>query len=230
MSDVKNAIILAAGLGSRMAPLTHQTPKGLIPVKGTPMVERIIEQLHEVGIKEIIVVTGHLASNFDYLVSKYGVKLVFNPDYATANNLSSIACVQEHLSSSYIICPDSWSERNIFNKHEQASWYACKYFTEPTSEWICKPDANGRIMEVVIGGKSGFGMYGPAYFDADFSDKFKKHMRNYLAQPISKDFFWEDIVIRHLDEMPIYINDQSGNIYEFDSLEELAAFDDSYKR
>jgi len=226
---VKNAIILAAGFGSRMAPLTYQMPKGLVRVKGTPMIERIIEQLHDAGIREIIVVTGYLCRNFDYLASKYGVKLVFNLDYKNYNNLYSISCVAEYLSSSYIICQDNWIENNIFNKFEPVSWYACNYFAGPTNEWCVEEGSFGRIKEIKIGGEDCFGLLGPAYLTQEVSNKYKKYLQQYLSQPLSKNFFWEDVLVRHLDDIQIYVNDQTGNILEFDNVQELGEFDSSYK-
>ena len=75
------AIILAAGMGTRLRPLTNEMPKALVKVNGKPMLERQIEFLHEKGIKDIIIVTGYLKEKFDYLQGKYGVELIFNEKY-----------------------------------------------------------------------------------------------------------------------------------------------------
>jgi len=225
---VKNAIILAAGFGSRMAPLTLQRPKGLLKVKGVPMIERIITQLHEKGIKEIIVVTGYLCRNFDYLAGKYGVKIVFNADYKS-NNIYSVACVAEHISSTYIICQDNWIENNIFNAYEPRSWYSCQFFSGHTKEWCVTKGHHKLIRDISIGGKDAFGLYGPTYFTADFSKVFKERLKEYLALPAAKDYFWEDVWIKHIKELPMYVNDQTNNVFEFDSIEELGRFDESYK-
>ena len=61
------AIILAAGLGTRLRPMTDNTPKALIKVNDKPLVEYQIEYLKEKGIDEIIVVVGYLHEHFDYL-------------------------------------------------------------------------------------------------------------------------------------------------------------------
>ena len=60
------AILLAAGMGTRLRPLTLDTPKSLIEVNGRPLLERQIEFLRERGVEEIIVVTGYLAKKDDY--------------------------------------------------------------------------------------------------------------------------------------------------------------------
>ncbi|MDY4421953.1 NTP transferase domain-containing protein, partial [Clostridium perfringens] len=89
------AILLAAGMGTRLRPLTLDTPKSLIEVNGRPLLERQIEFLRERGVEEIIVVTGYLAEKFDYLKDKYGVKLVNNDKYDIYNNIYTMYLVRE---------------------------------------------------------------------------------------------------------------------------------------
>ena len=95
----QNAIILAAGYGMRMVPINFDIPKGLLSINGEPLVERIIKQLHEVGIKKIYVVVGFMKEQYEYLIDEYGVELVVNSEYATKNNLHSLKKVLEHLSN-----------------------------------------------------------------------------------------------------------------------------------
>ena len=103
----QRAVILAAGFGMRMVPINTEMPKGLLKVNGEPLIERIIKQLHEVGIKEIYVVVGFMKEKYEYLIDEYCVELVVNADYAAKNNLHSIKLVKEHLENAYIIpCDD----------------------------------------------------------------------------------------------------------------------------
>src|SRR5215813_596789 len=97
------AIILAAGMGTRLRPLTLTTPKALTVVNGKPMLERQVEFLQDVGVSEIIVVTGYLAEKFEYLKEKYGVKLVHNDKYDVYNNMYTMYLVREYLPDSYVI-------------------------------------------------------------------------------------------------------------------------------
>ena len=87
-SRPRSAIILAAGFGMRMVPINLETPKAFLEVKGEPLIERQIRQLHEAGIYDIYVVVGFMKEKFDYLIDTYGVKLVVNREYAAKNNLS----------------------------------------------------------------------------------------------------------------------------------------------
>ena len=119
----KNAVILAAGFGMRMVPINFSTPKALLEVNGEPLIERVIKALHEVGIHEITVVVGYMKEKFDYLIDEFGVELVFNPDYASKNNLSSLALVADRISNTYVVPSDIWCKKNPFDRHEFYSWY-----------------------------------------------------------------------------------------------------------
>ena len=77
----QNAVILAAGFGMRMVPINTEVPKGLIEINGEPLIERLIKQLHEVGIENIYIVVGFLKEQYEYLIDKYSVRLIVNPDY-----------------------------------------------------------------------------------------------------------------------------------------------------
>ena len=72
---------MAAGFGSRFVPLTFEMPQGLLEVFGERMIERQIKQLHSVGITDITIVVGYLKEKFEYLIDKYGVRLLYNPEY-----------------------------------------------------------------------------------------------------------------------------------------------------
>lgn len=225
---VDNAIILAAGFGSRAVPLTYETPKGLLPVKGTPMLEREIEQLIERGITSIVIVVGYMKEAFDYLIDKYGVKLIYNPDYATKNNFASLYRAINHLRSSYVLVADNWIEQNMFHSYEPDSWFSCLYFEGETHEWCVDVDSDGRINEIHIGGADSLAVVGPAYFSAAFSDKFRALLEEYYRKPGSADFYWEHILRDHIDELPMYVNEQTGNLHEFENLEELRQYDTTY--
>ena len=90
-----NAIILAAGFGLRMVPINREVPKGLVEVKGEPLIERQIRQLHEAGIWDITVIVGFMKEAYEYLIDDYGVKLLVNGEYAIKNNLHSLFSCKE---------------------------------------------------------------------------------------------------------------------------------------
>jgi len=226
---VDNAIILAAGFGSRFVPLTYELPKGLIPVKGTPMLERQIVQLKEKGIDDIKIVVGYLKEKFDYLIDKYDVSLIYNPDYAKKNNLLSLYYARQYLKNTYILSADNWMEQNIFNSTESKSWYSCVYKEGPTAEWCVTTDKNGRIKKVVIGGNDSWVMMGPVFVCESFSIKLREKIEEYAQKPGTEKYIWEDVFSDEIEHFDLYINRQRGDVvYEFENLEELRFFDPEY--
>lgn len=119
----RNAVILAAGFGMRMVPINVEVPKGILEVHGEPLIERLIRQLLEVGVREIDIVVGFMKEQYEYLIDKYGVNLVFNKDYAVKNNLYSLKQVLHKIGNTYIIPCDVWCRENPFSEREWYSWY-----------------------------------------------------------------------------------------------------------
>lgn len=119
----KRAIILAAGFGMRMVPINTEIPKALVEVNGEALIERLIFQLHEVGIQDITIVVGFMKEKFEYLIDQFQVKLVVNPAYATKNNLHSLKCAIKKIDNCYIVPSDLWCRENPFCAYENHSWY-----------------------------------------------------------------------------------------------------------
>jgi len=226
---VDNAIILAAGFGSRFVPFTYDVPKGLLKVHGEPMIERQIRQLHEAGVTQVVIVVGYLKEKFDYLIDKFGVKLIYNPEYETRNNLSSLLCALDYLGHSYICYADHWLSENIFNAYETRSWYTGLPVEECTDEWYVTEGPGRRIVKVDVGREGGIVMVGPAFLSREFSELYKPLARAAAARPGTEDWYWEEVVLAHLKELPLYVNEQpKSNVHEFDDLDALRQFDASY--
>lgn len=223
---VDNAVILAAGLSSRFAPISYERPKGLLKVRGEILIERQIKQLQAAGINEIFVVVGYKQESFYYLEEKFGVHLVINNEYATRNNNASLMLVREHLSNTYICSSDNYFEKNPFEKYVWRSYYAAEYSKGPTKEWCLKEDSDGRITGVNIGGSDSWFMIGHAYFDRQFSNTFGIILETEYDLPQTRDKLWEDIFIEHIHELEMFVHKYDPpTIWEFDSLDELRQFD-----
>lgn len=103
----KRAIFIAAGFGSRMVPITFNTPKPLVRVHGQRIIDGLIDACLEAGINEIYIVRGYLAEQFDQLLYKYPmVKFLDNAVYNEANNISSSMAARHLLSNAYVLEAD----------------------------------------------------------------------------------------------------------------------------
>lgn len=226
---VKNAVVMAAGFGSRCVPLTYETPKGLLPINGRPMIEVQIEQLLEQGITEILMVVGYMKEKFEYLIDRYGVELIYNPQYATKNNIASMALVLNRLGNTYILSADNYIEKSIFHRYEPDSWYCCLYKEGETDEWCITDKNKGRITKMSIGGHDEWVIMGPAYFSNDFSKAFSGLLQDVIKKPGTDDYYWENVLKEHLDILPIHMNCQDiNNVHEFENMDELRQYDASY--
>jgi len=222
---VKNAVILAAEIGSRYIQIAAQTPKGLLEVYGKPLIERQIEQLLDKGISDIIIVTGYKKEKFEYLKEKYGVRLVYNSSYASKNSLASLYRILQYLNSTYVIAPDTWTTKNIFNSHESRSWHSCLHFDRGTKEWCVSYSTDDRINSIELGGFDSRALVGPAYFSPEFSAMLKPLIVDYYYRSGAEKYYWEMVLKENLDILPIYMNKQSGNVYGFESLKEFSLFE-----
>lgn len=226
---VDNGIIMAAGMSSRFAPLSYETHKGLIEVKGEILIERQIKQLIDAGVPKVIVVTGYMADRFDYLKSKYGVELVFNTEFNTRNNNGSIWTAKEHLGNSYVCSADNYFSENPFEPSVDASYYAAVYADGETKEWCMTEDEKGYIIDVKVGGRDAWYMLGHTFWDEDFSKSFLEILMEEYENPETLDKLWENIFMEHLDSLKMKIKKYpDGIIHEFDTLDELRQFDESY--
>ncbi len=227
---VDNAIIMAAGTASRFAPLSYERPKALIEVKGEVLIERQIRQLQEAGIKEIIIVVGYMKEQFAYLADKFGVTIVENDAYLVRNNNSTIHAVKDYLKNSYICSSDNYFSKNPFEAEVDEAYYAAIYADGETKEWCMTEDADGYISAVTVGGENAWFMLGHAFWSEEFSRTFLEILEEIYELPETADLLWEAIYMAHLDVLKMKIRKYDSDvIFEFDTLDELRAFDESYK-
>lgn len=107
MYKVERAIIMAAGLGNRMHPVTLTTPKPLVRVNGIRMIDTVIAGLHQNGIREIYVVVGYLKEQFAGLEDEYpGLNLIDNPYFDSCNNIASLYVARNYIENAIILDGD----------------------------------------------------------------------------------------------------------------------------
>lgn len=223
---VENAIIMAAGLSSRFAPISYEKPKGLLKVRGEILIERQIRQLQEAGIHDITVVVGYKKEFFFYLEHKFRVSIVVNDEYATRNNNGSLWRVRDRLTNTYICSSDDYFTVNPFELYVWKAYYSAQYSKGATKEWCMTTGAHGRITSVQVGGENSWFMLGHAYFDRTFSQKFRDILESEYNLPETVGKLWEVLYIDHIEELDMQIRHyKNGIINEFDSLDEVRAFD-----
>lgn len=221
---------MAAGTSSRFVPLSAEYPKGLLTVKGEVLIERQIRQLKEAGVDDITIVVGYKAEAFDYLKSKVGVDIIYNEDYERYNNTSSMIRVLDRLSDTFICSSDNYFPENVFLKVSEDSYYSALYASGFTNEYCLTIDDDDNIIAVSIGGKDSWYMVGHVLFSAEFSRKFANLLRLEYENENIRHGYWEDVYLKYIDQLPpmkICRHDDS-DIKEFDTLDELREFDDSY--
>lgn len=217
-----NAIILAAGMGTRLRPLTDNTPKALVKVNGQAMIERQITYLKEIGIDDIIVVTGYLNREFNYLSHKYGVKLIFNDKYDVYNNGYTMYLVREYLKDSYVIEGDVYLTNNFLKDDLDSSVYFSGMKEEFDSEWILTFNDKDEVSDISIGSGSDYIMSGVSYWVAEDSRKIKEKLEEAVESVGFENLFWDDIVKDNLEEFNIRISKIGPtDWFEIDSLDDL---------
>ena len=158
------AILLAAGMGTRLRPITNETPKSLIKIKGEPLIERQIKFLREAGVQEIVVVTGYLNEKFNYLKERYNVKLVNNDKYDIYNNIYTMYLVREYLSDAYVIDADTYLTKNYLETTLKTSTYFAGKKIVNAEEWMLIFDETNKVHDIKISSGEGYVMSGVSYW------------------------------------------------------------------
>lgn len=227
---VKRAIILAAGFGERLVPITLNTPKPLVRVKGERIIDSILDAVVAAGIEEIVIVRGYLSEQFDQLLYKYpNIKFVENPAYNEANNISSAMCVRYLLGNSYVCEGDILLHNpKIIQKYQYQSNY-CGIKVDRTDDW-CLFENKGRITGVAVGGENCHQMMGISYWTEDDGKRLGDCIKKVYEMPGGKERYWDQVALQYfVDDFNIAIRECSAeNFIEIDTFNELKAIDSVY--
>lgn len=219
------AILLAAGMGTRLRPLTEITPKSLIEVNGEPLLERQIRFLNEIGIDEIYVVTGYLKEKFEYLKKKFNITLIHNEYYNRYNNIYSMYLAKEFLGDSYVIDADVYLTKNFLKKNLKKSYYFSGEKDTLEKEWKINYDNDNRVHSIdVVKGKN-YILSGISYWsqrDAKIIKDELNKLSNKFDLEEFQNLYWDDLVKMNLEELEVYIEKiEENDCYEIDNLNEL---------
>ena len=234
MHQIKRAIIMAAGTGTRMRPVTEHTPKPLIPVNGVRMIDTVIHALHSNGITEIYVVVGYLKEQFSGLPAQYpGLQLIDNPYYDTCNNIASLYVAREHLSDAIILDGDQIIyDATILSPTFALSGYNAVWTDGLTDEWLLTVE-NGIVTACSrTGGSGGWQLYSISRWSAADGQKLRAHLEEEFDQKQNRQIYWDDVALFcHPEDYTLGIRPMdAGSIVEIDSFEELTAVDPTYRK
>ncbi len=227
---VRRAVFLAAGYGSRLAPITLNTPKPLVRVHGRRILDSLLDACLAAGIGEIYLVRGYLAEQFDQLLYQYPmIRFLENPAYNEANNISSALCARHLLSNAYVLEADLVLSNPTLIRPYQYSSNFLVIPKERTDDW-CFEAQDGVITEEKLGGKHCWQMVGISYWDEADGRKLERDIAEVYQQPGGRERYWEQVplVFRRENYRVAVRPCRDGDVTEIDTFDELRAFDPSY--
>ena len=232
MNVIKRAIIMAAGKGERLHPVTYEVPKPLVKVNGVRMIDTIIKALHKNCINEIYVVVGYKKEKFSDLPNEYaGVKLIENPYFDTCNNISSLYVAREHLEDAIVLDGDLIiNDATVLGKEFERSGYNVIWTNKSTTEWLLEVEENLIKSCSRVGGEKGWQLFSISRWDAEDGRKLKRHLEIEFEEKKNHQIYWDDVpIFCYPDKYDLGIREMSANaVTEIDSFEELISVDGEY--
>ena len=226
---VKRAVILAAGVGSRLMPVTLNTPKPLVRVKGKRIIDGLIDEVLALGIQEIYIVRGYLSEQFDQIQSLYPmVQFLENPIYNESNNISSAMCARYLLSNAYVFEADLIIRSGLIKRYHYTSDFLATY-QERCDDW-CFKAKDGIITEEKLGDYNAWRNCGISYWSEMDGKKLAEHIKSAYEAPGGKELFWEQVPLDVFkSSYQVAIQECSErDIVEIDTYKELKAADNTY--
>lgn len=227
---VKRAVFIAAGFGTRLVPITLNTPKPLVRVNGTRIIDTLLDAIVAAGIEEIVIVRGYLAEQFDQLLYKYpNIRFIENPIYNEANNISSAICAKDLLGGAYVLEADLL----LYNPALIQKYQYCSNYlgvpVEVTDDW-CLYSKNGIITKLVVGGRNCHHLFGISYWTEQDGTRLAGHLQQVYDMPGGKERYWDQAALEYfIHDYRVAIRECTfEDIIEIDTFRELVRLDSTY--
>jgi CTP:phosphocholine cytidylyltransferase-like protein len=228
---VKRAVFIAAGFGSRLVPITLNTPKPLVRVKGVRIIDTLLDAVIAAGIEEIIIVRGYLGEQFDQLKYKYpNIQFLENPLYNEANNISSVMIARFLLQNAYVLESDLLlNNPDLICKYQYSSNYL-GVPTDRTDDW-CFETRDRIITRVKVGGENCHHMFGISYWNQIDGAKLAEHIKQVYEMPGGKERYWDLVALDYfIKEYSVEVRECTfDDIIEIDTFNELKNLDETYR-
>lgn len=228
---VKRAVFMAAGFGSRLVPITLNTPKPLVRVKGKRIIDSLLEAVTAIGIEEIYLVRGYLSEQFDQLLKLYpNIQFIENPVYNETNNISSAYCARHLLAGSYVFESDLLLYNpKLITKYQ----YESNYLGVPTAmteDWCFMVDNSGYIKKLAVGGTDCYHMFGISYWNTEDGERLGKDIEKVYGLPGGKQRYWDQVIFDYcMDNYRVAVRPCTfDDVIEIDTFNELKQLDPNY--
>lgn len=204
-----NAIILAAGKGSRMRKDGYDIPKPLLPILGVPNMERTVWMLRDFGIDDItILCNSDCFEQYRFLQEKYHCNILHNPIHR--NSLYSVNQAIDLFHDTFVIEGDLVLSRNIFSCQNGSFYYVMRYPKCEKDAW--RPILEGeRITSFQIGYFTEPCLLGVSFWDQNDCSLVKTTLREYFTEENFRNdsIFWDDCIVKILDQIKIGVREVS---------------------
>ena len=227
---VKRAVFLAAGFGSRLMPIALNTPKALVRVKGTRIIDTLLDAVIRAGIEEIYIVRGYLGEQFDQLLYKYPtIQFIENPIYNESNNISSAMFARHLMQRAYVLEADLMLyQPDLITKYQYTSNFL-GVPVESTDDW-CFETKNNVITKLKVGGVNCHHVFGISYWNDEDGIKLYKDIKKVYEMPGGKERFWDQVALEYCqNHYRVEVRDCTfDDIVEIDTISDLKKLDKTY--